>query len=159
MANIDELDAIPIVESKQFDARPYKGFKTKIIDVAQEATIDFYTGPEDANGRPTYNAMSTVMKEIITIYTEKLPELDENGNATAIMTDIQVKRKFNLMKKVDEVSGKINWVIGKDPRAHLWKFMRNNDVEKLSQLMNKQVVLGVEADKLDANKYWLRISD
>lgn len=157
--NFSELDAIPIVEGKSFDARKYKGKQVKIADVRIEEVIDFYTGPEDENGKPTYNAGSKATKKVVIIETECLPELDANNNFTTQVSGISVKRRFNLKKEVDKASGQVNWVISKAPKADLWAFMRNNSVNKLSEFKGKSVLLTVEADKNSPDKYWLRIAD
>ena len=155
----EDLDAIPIVEPKNFDARKYKGTQVKIADVRFDEVIDWYTGPEDENGRPTYNAASKDTKKIVVIETDFLPELDTNGKPTAEMSGISVKRRFNLKRETDKATGKVEWVISKAPKAELWAFMRNNSATKLSELKGKPVLLTVEADKNSSDKYWLRIAD
>lgn len=154
-----DLDAIPIVEGRSFDARKYKGMQVNIATVKIESAIDWYTGPEDDNGKPTYNPNSTEKKKIVLIETVFLPELDSNGKPTNNTSNISVKRRFNLKKEVNKTTGQVEWVISKAPKAELWAFMRNNGANKLSELIGKPVVLTVAADKESKDKYWLRIAD
>jgi len=151
------IDDIPQRDVKTFDARKYKGMKVKLADVRMEEVVDFFSGPEDDEGRPTYNAFSTTKKKVIIIETERLPELDKDGNITDVLSEITVKRRFNLKKEI--VNGQINWVISKHSKADLWAFMRNMKAIKLSDLKGMNVVLTSVADKNSDEKFWLRISD
>jgi len=168
------IDDIPQRDSKSIDARKYKGMKIKIADkvtfidadgkeqtrdgVRQEEQIDFWNGPVDEDDQPTYNPKSTEIAQVIVIETERIPELDAEGKPTEKLTNITVKRTFNLKKEVDD-AGKVQWVISKHPKAKLWGFMRNMEVKKLSDLIGKFVVLGTTPDKVNPEKFWLRISD
>jgi hypothetical protein len=168
------IDDIPQKESKSLDARKYKGLKIKIADkitfkdengidavregVRQEEVIDHWVGEPDDKGQPTYVAESTELVQVIVIETEYVPELDAEGKPTDKLTNITVKKTFNLKKEIDD-AGKVIWVISKHAKAKLWAFMKNMEVKKLSELKGKYVVLMPKADKENPDKFWLRISD
>ena len=152
---ITDIDKIPIVESKQFDAKRYRGKSATIASVNVIEVIDYYTGPLDESGRPTYKKNSTDKKKVVQIETEKLPELDATGKVIGL-SEITVNTRFNLKKEVKD--GKTEWVISKAPKADLWAFMRKLEATKLSELIDKNVILDIEADKEDPSRFWLRIS-
>ena len=159
MENKEMLDNLPILGGGvSIDAKKYKGFKTKIAEVRIEEVVDWYTGKPDDKGRPTYNPNSTDKKKIVVIETQKLPKMSDDGKPLAELTDTTVKRRFNLKKEVAS-NGEVIWGISHADKAELWKFLKNMEVEKPSDLVGKEVMLTTEADRDDPKKFWLRISD
>jgi len=168
----ENLGNVPIMEPKsQIDAKSYKGFKIKIANVRQFEVIDYYTGPKNEQGMPTFNSESKIKKRIVEVETESLPEIDERGNAIegklVQISDIDgktrplvVSAKFNLKKEVDKVTGNIVWGISKAPRAKLWAFMRKQGARTLDELKGTIVVLDAvpDADE-NSDRFWLRISN
>jgi len=160
----DELDNIPIVEGVSFDPMPYRGFKISIEKVWVDTNaINWYNGPVNDNGQPTYNATSTETMHKVIIETYPLPKLDEKGEKTEDLVSFgtnedgspkpyRLTHRFNLTKK-DGV-----WSISKAPSAKCWAFMRKMGAEKLSDLKNKIVILDIKADREDDTKHWLRIN-
>lgn len=163
--DIPEIDTIPIVETgSSFDAKQYKGLKIKIAKVEiDKNAINWYNGPADARGRPTYNPASTETMWKAVITTEGLPKLDENGQPTNEKL-MRVDADGNLVERV--VTARFNftnkdgkWVISKSPSAKLWKFMRKQGVTKLSDLVGTIVLLDVEPSRDETDdRYWLRIA-
>ncbi len=159
MESKELLDNIQFSSPNTIDAKLYKGIKVPIASVDIEEVTDYYTGAKDADGKPTYNKDSTEKKKVVYVTTEPIPKLDASGNPTSEKTDIVVKRRFNLKKEVNETTGEVTWTISKADKAELWAFMRNLEVDKLSDLIGRLVVLTAVADKDDPKKFWLRISD
>jgi len=155
--DLTELDATRFVKAKSFNAKKYKGFKVKIAKVSKPEVTDWYTGTIDEKGKNTYNPQSTGKKRVVIIETAELPVLDAEGKPTSDLTGITVQRRFNLKKEV--VNEKVEWVISQHDKADLWQFMKNLEVTKLSELIGKEVILTVEADKNKTDQFWLRISD
>ena len=159
-----ELDQIEIVEGgTTFDPMPYKGFKTKIanVEIIKDA-INYYNGVAGADGRPTYNPDSTETMWKAIVSTEELPVLDENGNATS--EKLVIGTNDDGTPKTTRVTARLNftkkdgkWVISKAPSAKLWKFMRKQGAQKLSDLIGTIVILDVEPGR-DDDRLWLRIS-
>ena len=154
------LDNIPFSEpGTMIDARKYRGLRVKLAKADIIEVTDWYTGPKDDKGMPTYNKESKEMKKVVVVTTEPIPKLDNNNQPTSEKTDITVDRRFNLKKEVNESTNAVSWSISKADRAKLWAFMRNLECEKLSDLIGKDVVLSTEADTEDPKKFWLRIAD
>ena len=153
----ENIDSEKVVEGG-FNPIPYRGFKAKIASVKKALAIDWYTGPAGPDGRPTYNAASTAKKKILVIETAKLPEMDKDENPIpGKFTDKTVKASFNYTPRVDKVTGQKDWVISKSPNGKMWKFMKNQGVTEVSKLVGTVVILDTEADKITADRFWLRI--
>lgn len=163
---VTNIDEIPFTEPRSLiDTRKYKGFKTKIANVTiDKEAINWYTGPVDTAGRPTFNPNSTEKMWKVVIETYPLPELDEKGNPTEKLVEMKdmegkskpltVKARFNLTKQQDGT-----WGISKAPRAELWKFMRSQGANVLSDLKDTTVVIGLQPDKDEkSDKMWLKIT-
>ncbi len=161
----NEIDKVPIVESGlPFDSKSYQGLKIKIEKVwIDKNAINWYNGPADTSGRPTYNPSSTEIMQKVVIETYPLPKLDDSGNSTSELLSSQnedgstkhytVSARFNLQNKNGV------WSISKSPNAKLWKFMRKCGVNILSELKDKIVVLDTQPSRDETDdRVWLRIS-
>lgn len=161
-----ELDEIPIVEGGiSFDASKYQGFRTQIENViTDKEAINWYNGPLDSKGRPTYNPNSIEKMWKIIVETKPLPKLDDKDNPTnellVMGTDENGKPKYVRARATFNLSYKDNkWVISKAPQAKLWKFMRKCGAAKLSELKDKRVTLDTSPDQDEtSDRVWLRIS-
>lgn len=147
-----DIDAIEQKEpAKAIDVSLYEGKRATLKKPEMKEVIDWYSGPVDAKGNPTYNPESTAKKMVIEITSEPIDEVDEDGNPTGnklMVGDnpVTVSHRFNLRKEIKE-DGSINWVISKHPKASLWKFMKKMGVEKLSELEGKRPTLTYEPSK------------
>ena len=160
-----DIDKVPVVEGGlPFDSNEYQGIKIKIEKVyIDKDAINWYNGPKDTSGRPTYNSSSTEKMQKVVIETYPLSKLDERGNLTDELLNGQnedgsakhytVTARFNLQNKNGV------WSISKSPNAKLWKFMRKCGVETLSELKDKMVVLDTQPSRDESDdRVWLRIS-
>ncbi len=164
----EDLANIPIREPKtQIDAQKYKGTRVRIAKVGIFEVIDYYTGPKNAKGLPTYNPNSTEKKRIVEIETYPLPELDADGNVrkdtvAKVGEDkhpLTVTARFNLKKEINKETGKVEWVVSKAPQSKLWAFMRKQSAKTIPELKDTIIVLDAEpsSDEND-DRFWLRIS-
>ena len=160
------IDDIPIREVISFDASKYQGFKIKIDNVwIDKNAINFYNGPLNSEGRPSYNSESKETMWKVIIETYPLPLLDEKGD---IIEGKYVS--FKIDDKNNPISYRVSttfnltyrdgaWGISKNSRALLWKFMRKMGATKLSELKDKIVILDTAPDADEnSDRVWLRIS-
>lgn len=165
--DLEGIDELPIVEAGSLeDFTKYEGLPVKIANVRMFDRINYFSGPADMSGKPTFNKNSSEIKRVIEIETEPLFKMDKNGQLTNELltitknnkqSNITARAEFNLTKKVDD-HGKEIWVISKAPSAKLWKFMRKMGVNKLMELKGKIVRLTTVPDRDPASdKRWLRI--
>jgi hypothetical protein len=162
---VENIDDVEVKKpSKWFDASIYNGMKVPLEKPNLIWVTDWYTGPADAEGNPTYNPHSTELKKVVEIKTVPLKELDENGNPTDKIlkihgNPIQISARLNLKKELN-ADGSVNWVISKHPRAKLWTFMQQmqKGMTKLSELEGKIVLLTTKlSNDPNDDRVYLRI--
>lgn len=164
----EDLDDTPIVEGGiDIDFSKYEGIRLPIKVVKKIWAINYYTGPMDENGRPTFNKDSEEKMQKVYIETAPLPALDENGQPTSELLTIgtgdkkrnwPITRRFNLTYK--QVNGEYKWTVSKAPQAKLWKFMRKCGAKVLSELKGKLVTITTVPDKDEnSEKVWPTLVD
>ena len=144
-----EPGEIEIVEPKQvFDPKPFDGSKVRIERVEYTEFETHYIDGE-------WDDKKTTIQQGVLVITEPVTQvLSSNG----VKTDIRVKQRFNLQKRIDE-KGIITWVTSKNNKSKLWRLCRKCGVEDPSQLKGKLVVLTLEpSSDINDERMYLRIS-
>lgn len=144
-----EKNDVEVVEPKTlFDPKPFEGSRVKIERV--EFT-EFETHYIDG----VWDDKKTIMQQGIMVITEPVTQVT---NANGTKTDVRVKQRFSLQKRVND-KGETTWVVSKNPKSKLWKLCRKCGVEYPSDLKGKFVILTLEpSNDVNDDRMYLRIS-
>jgi len=144
-----EKEDLDVVEPKQiFDPRPFEGKRVKVERVE-------FTEYETHYINGVWDESKTAVQKGILVITEPISQV---SGANGAKTDIRVKQRFNLQKRIND-KNETTWVVSKNTKSKLWKLCRKCGVEYPSELKGKLVVLTLEpSNDVNDDRMYLRIS-